>query len=61
MYVDNIIIAAQSNEKLAEMKNRHTKHFDIKDMGKLHHFFGMKVISKMSQLGAGVDRAAWVY
>ena len=59
VYVDDIIIAAQSNEKLAEVKNRLAKRFDIKDMGKLHHFFGMKV--KQDESTGSVDRAAWVY
>ena len=43
VYVDDIIIAAQSDKKLAEVKNKLAKCFDIKDLGNLHHFLGMKV------------------
>ena len=32
VYVDDIILAAQSNEKLAEMKKELSLHFDIKDI-----------------------------
>ena len=46
VYVDDIIIAAKSNRKLAKLKTELAQKFDIKDMGKLHHFLGMKVTQK---------------
>ena len=44
VYVDDIIVAAQSDKKLAEVKKELASRFDIKDLGKLHHFLGMKIV-----------------
>ena len=44
IYVDDVIITAQSNKKLTEVKKRLASRFDIKDLGKLHHFLGMKIV-----------------
>ena len=53
VYVDDIIIAMRSTKKLSEIKNKLAKRFDIKDMGKLHHFQGMKIVQKS-------DGAVWI-
>ena len=44
IYVDDIILAAKSTARLEEVKKGLAKKFDIKDMGTLHYFLGMKVI-----------------
>ena len=44
VYVNDLILAAHSSEKLAEMKKELALQFDIKDMGRLHHFLGMKIV-----------------
>ena len=44
VHVDDIIVAAQSDNKLAEVKKELASQFDIKDRGKLHHFLGMKIV-----------------
>lgn len=44
VYVDDIVLAAKTTARLEELKRGLTEKFDIKDMGKLHHFFDMKIV-----------------
>lgn len=44
IYADDIITASKSSAWLKVVKKSLTKKFDIKDLGKLHHFLGMKII-----------------
>ncbi len=44
VYVDDIIVAARSDNTLAKVKKKIGSQFDIKDLGRLHHFLGMKVV-----------------
>ena len=44
IYVDDILLAGKSDKKIKEVKEALEKKFDIKDMGKLHYFLGMKVL-----------------
>ena len=44
VYVDDIVVACKNEEKLKEFKRALCGKFDVKDLGKLHHFLGMKVI-----------------
>ena len=44
VYVDDIIVTADSDTRLAEGKKELDSQFDIKDLGKLHHFLGMKIV-----------------
>ena len=44
VYVDDIVLAGKSNRKMSEVKNALASKFDVKDMGKLHYFLGVKVI-----------------
>ena len=39
-YVDDIVLAGKSDRKMSELASR----FDVKDMGELHHFFGVKIL-----------------
>ena len=59
VYVDDIILAAQSNEKLAEMKKELSLRFDIKDMGRLHHFLGMKIVQDDTTGRAWIGQPAY--
>ena len=43
---------------MALVKNKVAKCFDIKDMGRLHHFLGMKVEQNKST--GSVNRATYV-
>ena len=44
VYVDDIVLAAKSEKRLNEVKKSLSERFDIKDMGMLHYFLGVKVI-----------------
>ena len=44
VYVNDIVLAGKSNRKMSEVKNALASKFDVKDMGKLHYFLGVKVI-----------------
>ena len=42
--VDDIILAGENTGNIDDAKKRISEKFDVKDMGKLHHFLGVKVI-----------------
>jgi len=44
VYVDDIILTAQDDKQIKRMKNALSHKFDIKDMGQLHYFLGIKVL-----------------
>ena len=44
VYVDNIILAGRDEKRLQEIKGDFSKKFDIKDLGELKYFLGMKVV-----------------
>ena len=44
VYVDNIILAGCSEDRIKKVKAALSQKFEIKDMGKLHHFLGMSVV-----------------
>ena len=43
MYVHNILLAGMSQQKIAQVKTNFWKLFLLKDMGELHHFFGINI------------------
>ena len=44
VYVDDIILAAKTDEELKLVKSSLAEKFDIKDLGKLRYFLGISVI-----------------
>lgn len=46
VYVDDILLAGCSNKRTVEVKKMLAKHFEIKDMGELTHFLGVKIVKK---------------
>ena len=44
VYVDDIILAGGDEKRLQEIKGDFSKKFDIKDLGELKYFLGMKVV-----------------
>ena len=44
VYVDDIILAGKSDKRIKEVKRALAAKFDIKDMGRLHYFLGMKIL-----------------
>ena len=53
IYVDDIILAGKTIKQLEEIKSDLSWEFDIKDLGKLGYFLGMKVVQnkKVNQYG----------
>lgn len=44
VYVDDILLAGKTNERMSKVKKDLSKQFQVKDMGELHHFLGVKVV-----------------
>ena len=44
VYVDDILLAGCSNERLTAVKQALSRKFQVKDMGELHYFLGVKVV-----------------
>ena len=44
VYVDDIILGGRSEAKLNAVKEELSRRFEMKDLGPLHHFLGVKVI-----------------
>ena len=44
VYVDDILIAAKTDKRIAEVKAAIANHFEVKDMGELHYFLGVKIV-----------------
>ena len=44
VYVDDIVLAARIEKRLMDAKSIFGERFDIKDMGELHYFLGIKVV-----------------
>ena len=42
VYVDDILLAGKDDERMAAVKQAFSQEFQVKDMGELHHFLGMK-------------------
>ena len=47
VYVDDILIAGRTDKKIAEVKTPIANRFDVKDMGALHYFLGVKVVQDL--------------
>ncbi len=41
--IDVYVVACKSDTQLKEIKQALCKKFDVKDLGELHHFLGMKI------------------
>ena len=54
VYVDDILLASKSQEKMKEIKGMLSTSFDIKDMGELHYFLGVKVLKNST------DNSIWI-
>ena len=43
VYVDDILLAGKSQQRIAQVKAELGKRFQLKDMGELHYFLGVSV------------------
>ena len=44
VYVDNIVLAGSSDKHISEVKKSLASRFNVKDMGELHYFLGIKIV-----------------
>ena len=44
IYVDDIPLVGKSDQRMAEVKKALAMQFEVKDVGELHYFLGMKII-----------------
>ena len=44
VYVDDIVIAGKSGKQVKEFKRALGDRFDVKDLGKLHYFLGIRIV-----------------
>ena len=60
VHVDDIVLATKSDERMAEVKKGLAEGFEVKDMGELHHFLGVKVIQnpQMGEVWIGQEAYA---
>ena len=47
VYVDDILVVGRTDKIIAEVKTAIANQFDIKDMGKLYYFLGVKVVQDL--------------
>ena len=43
VYVDDFVIAAESSERIEQVRRALSQKFDVKDLGELHYFLGVQV------------------
>ena len=48
--VDDIIIGSNSREHIDEIKASLSKHYDMKDLGKLNHFLSVNVVQTEGEI-----------
>ena len=58
VYVDDIVIASKS-EEVEDFKRALGERFDVKDLGRLHHFLGMKIIQDDSSGDVWIGQPAY--
>ena len=49
IYVDDILLAGQTDVRIAEVKDALTNRFDIKDLGQVNSFLGVKIIQNLEK------------
>ena len=60
VYVDNIILVGKDEKRIEEIKYALSQKFDIKDMEKLHHFLGMKILQDESSERIWIGQPAYI-
>ena len=49
IYVDDILLAGQSDRRMAQVKDALTDRFDVKDLGRVDCFLGVKIIQNLEK------------
>ena len=59
IYVDDIIVAAKTDDRILQVKRDLSKRFKAKDLGELHHFLGMKIIQNQNTAEVWIGQPAY--
>ena len=59
VYVDDIVMAGSDDRRMEEVKNTLSMRFEIKDMGELHHFLGMKIVQDQKTGNVWIGQPAY--
>ena len=54
VYVDDIVLAGSSDVRMKEVKQALSQKFQVKDLGDLHYFLGVKVVQNQK------NRTVWI-
>ena len=60
VYVDDIIIAGKGEKLVKDFKLALGERFDVKDLGRLHYFLGMKIVQDDSSRDVWIGQPAYV-
>ena len=60
VYVDDMIIAGKDERQVENFKLSLAERFDVKDLGGLHFFLGMKIIQDNSTGDVWIGQPAYV-
>ena len=56
VYVDDIILASKKPEVIQKTKKLFASKFEVKDMGRLHYFLGVRIVQNEGNVWIGQDR-----
>ena len=59
VHADDMLIASNSTQKLVELKAGLTKHFKVKDLGKVNFLLGIEVTC--NRKAGTIELSQWVY
>ena len=58
VHVDDLVLAAKSDKRIGDVKKDLGDKFEVKDMGKLYHFLGTKVLQNRQNGDVWIGQAA---
>ena len=56
VYADDIILLSKKAKVIQKTKKLFASKFEVKDMGRLHHFWGVKTVQNEGNAWIGQDR-----
>ncbi len=59
VYVDDILLAGKNDQRINEIKQELAYQFEMKDMGELHHFLGVKIVQKPDSKEVWIGQEAY--
>ena len=60
VYVDDIILAGESEEDIEHAKESLSRRFDVEDMGRIHYFLGVKVVQDQNLSSIWIGQSSFI-